>query len=483
MLLSTEDVLALRAATSRPESALAAWKELMSSVDFDAINESTQRIMPSIFLNVRGQNDIPDVARMRGAFKYAWSRTTEMLHSGRGLFLALNESGIDYRILKGAAVQVVSNRLGARTMADIDMLIGANDVERMIEIMNAQGFRRSMHSECSGHSSQSHYDAMDFNSDGCHIDVHVAQYKEPSALLQLMLSVPALHVRAAGAQLPLPPPELLLLHAAFHGAQAAGPTDFVQSVVDVLALGGMVDHEQLVEQARQSGTLEALLALNAATQTVDDVSLHIKVPVSAKIRARLQAQVLRGKALISESNSMSARIAERRPSKPLVSLIRDRFQGKTRLYLTWLRTGRFAVTERFVVRLTGGFLEVPQHPWVSGTTLVAFGNSLPGSIVGSTTAREALDWRFRVRFATPEAMIRVRLISTAFDRLDAYLFCNGRGVARVIAGDISSRSVTIRNVPASAEFSLRAFWDVCPLCYQGFDDLQVRIDLGDVAGA
>jgi len=448
-------------------------------MDFDAINENTQRIMPSIFLNLRNHTDVPDFARMRGAFKYAWSRTTEMLHSGRNLFLALNEAGIDYRILKGAAIQVVSNRLGSRTMADIDVLIAASDVDRLIEVMAEQGFRRNTHSQCSGHSSQAHHDALDFNAGDCHIDVHVAQYKEPSHLLQRMLALPAIRVRAAGAELPLPPPELLLLHAAFHGAQAAGPTDFAQSVVDVMALHRMVDQVDLVEQAKRSRTITSLIALNAATQSVDAVSLTVRIPTHTRIQSWIRDRAHRIGMVMAESNSVIQRIAARRQGAQELRIIRGQFQGKRRLYLTWLRTGRFAVTERMVAKFAGGFLDEPQRTWVSGSTCAAFDRDNDGSICGSMTPGQALDWRFRVQFAKPQAEITVRLSSAALDKLDAYLFCNGRGVARVIAGDSASQTVIIRNVAASAEFSIRAFWDVCAQCYQGFNDLRVQIDLRD----
>ena len=479
--LGWEDLRALSAATAALTPARRAWVDLMARLPFDEINENTQRVMPAIFANLRDAPDLPERDRMRGAFKYTWSRNTEMLHGLRPVLAALTVQGIDYRLIKGAAVQVVCMGLGSRAMGDVDVLVGATDVDRVVDVMESHGFRRGTYSSCSGHADAEHHGALNFNNADCHADVHVAEYKYPVRLLSEMLSAPARDGRAAGVLVRVPPTELLLLHAAVHGSMASGPTDFVQAVVDVAMLSQRVDRRRLLLAARRTGTLLHLLELDEAVRAVGAPSLGLEPPRLERAAARTQATLLRLGDLATESSSVARRLRARQRGASAQARVARDFNGHRREYGAWLRLGQFAFVERSVLRASGGFLPEPGDDWVSGATCRPFSTAgIPG-LTASTVSSSVLDWRFRVRLPGPQAHLRLTLDSPSLDTLDAFVFENGRPITRVVAGDRSSRSIYLRNLPASVEFSLRPLWAVCTQCYRGLDDLQVRIDLGDDA--
>jgi hypothetical protein len=479
--LDWEDLQALGAATAPPSEAKRHWLALMDRIPFDEVNGSTQRIMSAIFSNLREEPELPERDRLRGAFKYTWSRNTELLNGVRSVLASFEAGGIDYRILKGAAVQMTGAGLGSRGMGDIDLLVGPADVDRVVEVMLENGFRRGTFATCSGHNDAGLHGALNFNNQGCHVDVHVAGAKQPTHLLAEMMIAPASIGRAAGLQARMPPPELLALHAAVHGGAALGSTDFVQAVVDVSTMAPRLNQRRLVAAAKATQTLTHLLQLDAAVRLVGARPLGIHVPARERAAAYTELAATRVVDVATETSSVIRRVRNRqRGSRAQVAVARD-FRGNRQAYSLWLRAGQFAKLERLMVSVSGGFLPEPAATCVSGAVLRPFMQTTTPGMTASTVAGSALDWRFRVRFAGAQRHVRLTVDSPRFDALDAFVFFNGQPYTRVVGGDPSTRSIYFQNLPESVEFSLRPLWDACTLCYQGLEDLQVRIDLGDDA--
>lgn len=479
--LAWQDLRALGAATADPVVGARQWRALMAAVAFDEIDEAAQRIMPAIFANLRDQPDLPERDRMRGAFKFHWSRTTELLHGVRPVLADLAAEGVDHRLLKGAAVQVVCGRIGARAMGDVDLLVSAADADRVSELLVRNGFRRSRVAVCAGHSDAEHHAALTFNSGDVHVDVHLAEFKEPVRLLSMMLAAPARRVRAAGTVLALPPAELLLLHAAVHGRLASGPTDFAQAVVDVAMLTAHVDPTRLVAAAARTGTTADLVDLDAAARAAGAAPLGVTVPVGARVAARLDALAGTAAKAAIASSSVTRRMRDRQRGPAATAAVAHGFGGDRRAYAAWLRSGQFAVAERAAVRVRGGFLHEPSGVLALGASVRPFAGATVPGLVASSVAGDTLDWRFRVRLPGPSRWLRMTLDAPSLDRLDVVVFRNGVPLTHVFAGDAASRVVTMRDVPAGNEFSLRALWRVCRRCYAGLDDLAVRFDADDDA--
>jgi hypothetical protein len=479
--LGAEDLRALAAATAPPGQAIAEWRALMSAVAFDDINQNTQRVMPAIFANLRQQTDLPERDRVRGAFKYTWSRNTEMMHGVRPILEAFAEMGLDYRILKGAAVQVMCGGLGSRTMGDVDIVVWKADVDAVIDVMTTNGFRRGLHTACSRHADADHHGALNFNKGGCHVDVHIAENKAPVRLLTEMMTAPARRGRAAGIPVLVPQPELLLLHAAVHGRLASGPTDFVQSIVDVSQLRRIIDKRRLLIAARRTATVTDLIELEDAVRAVGAESLSLHLPAAERALARTEEGALAILDAVTRASSVVSRVRVRQRGARVQAEVARSFTGRRGPYRVWLRSGQFARAERAAVRAWGGFLPSPHGAWVSGSLTHPFADGPIQGLTASNVAAETLDWRFRVRFAAEQAHVRLTLNSPSLDTLDTFVFANGVPITHVRAGDVASRSIYFRDLPASVEFSVRPLWGTCTQCYRGLGDLRVQIDLGDDA--
>jgi hypothetical protein len=472
--LSQEDALALSAATAPVEIARRSWIELMRSLPFDEVNDNTQRAMPAIFCNLRNEQGLPERDRMRGAFKYAWSKNTGMFHDLRPVLNQLNSEEIDFRVIKGAAVQTLTNRIGARTMGDIDLLIRSSDSGRVERIFLDNGFRANSRSTCTGHESTDHFDSQNFNIGSTHVDVHVAEAKEPVSLFTEMLTRRPMRVVAGGCELQVPEVELLVLHAAVHGDVSSGKTDLMQAALDFALLEPQISQDLLLGLAKKTKTLQPLERLSAALKSIHLDIAQIEVPRGKLLLEKLKNHFAQLRNSVVEMNSLLRRIQARRRSKDVMREISAHFRGRRRTYHAWINWGRFAATERMAVRLWGGFLPKPRSVWLGDVTLQPFEIDAI-EVSASNVAARAQDWRFRIELPQQFDILWIRVDSEAFDWLDAFVFCNGIPTTRISANDEKSKLIGIRNVGPSLEMSLRPLWSVCESCYSGFPDLVVSM--------
>lgn len=472
--LGQEEQWALSAATSPPDQAQIAWESLMGEMPFDQVNENTQRIMPAIYRNLRVVPGLSERDRVRGAFKHRWSKNTRMLFDFRPVVRDLDAKGIDYRVIKGAAVQAVCGSMGARVMGDIDLLTTAQWVEGVSSTLINHGYRRSEYTACSGHSDSSHCDSLNFNKEASHIDVHVAEFKQPVSLLRLMMALPPHPVTADGISFAAPAPELLLLHAAVHGRMSSGPTDLMQALLDACLLRPYVDPETLLVFARRTGTLSALLTLDETFAQMGLAGTGVTAPTLDKLVDVVTSHGRGTASLATNSISITRRIIERKPRREALQQIQEGFTGRTRSYAQWVKLGKFASLERAVVRRWGGFLHPPQGACFSDEPVHPFREHSPG-VAASTVAGLALDWRFRIKLHQRLDYAWLELKSDTLDTLDTFAFCNGVPLTRVVAGDPTTRVIGLRSLDTSLEISLRPLWHACESCYARLDDVTVTI--------
>jgi hypothetical protein len=452
--LGLEVFHAVWAATGPTEIARRHWIDLMQEHPFDTVSVETQRLIPSIFFNLREERDLTERDRLRGAFKYTWSKTTRMLRDTHLVLAELNARTINYRVIKGAAIQAVVGQVGTRVMGDVDLVVHASDSQKVEAAFYAAGFRKSYHSQCSRHGDKGHVLALTFNRGETHVDVHLAEVKEPSTLLMEMLRVPPAWLRTAGGEIPVPPTELLFLHAAHHGQLAAGPSDQIQSILDVCLLRTRIDHTALLEAARRTHTSAALLAIDVDQRHLRLPSLHVRPQFTFLARVLIESLLNAGLSAARSSNQALRLIDERRRDKPALSQVKDSFIGRRRAYALWLRLGQFSALERHAIRRWGGFLKAPRgvlelpamfNPFQSTSEAITASNVAPSN-------------------------------SQNLDDLDAAVYCNGLPVTRFAKDDPSSRSFELRDLGKSIEISIRPAWPVCSFCYTGFDDMHVTVE-------
>ena len=133
--LSQENDLALAAAIRlQPDSSLA-WEKLLKLVEFEDLNDSILRIAPAIYSNLSSNTNISSYSKLKGSYRYNWAKNSKMFTGIYPVLKNLNQKNINYRLLKGTAMNLLHNSMGIRVMGDFDLLIYASDLVIVQEIL------------------------------------------------------------------------------------------------------------------------------------------------------------------------------------------------------------------------------------------------------------------------------------------------------------------------------------------------------------
>ena len=138
-----EQELLLRAALLPGPVAVAAWNEVRPKVDLDRIDPVSQRLLPLLYRNLcRLHVDDPWLPRLKGIYRYAWSRNQMLFHHARALLGALAQNEIPTLVLKGAAVVLshYGSDPGLRPMHDFDILVPTARAEQARDVLQGAGW-------------------------------------------------------------------------------------------------------------------------------------------------------------------------------------------------------------------------------------------------------------------------------------------------------------------------------------------------------
>lgn len=473
-----EDALAIASATAPIQDALMAWNKLMDRLPFDLINPNTQRLAPAIFFNLRNQKDFKERERLRGSFKYTWAKTTRLIHSMEPILRKFDAVDLDYRIIKGLAIQVSLNTVGSRTMGDVDILIGLKDIDRAIAVIRSFGFRKNEEVTCDSHTLSSHYGGLDFTLGETHLDLHVAETTYPEFLLGKMIDDYPSIAAFGSFKMKVPSCEKLFLHAIVHGELASGPTDFMQAVSDIAQMQHEVEItevDRLVELAHLEGVVFNFLK---SMNKLGMVGLGIRLPVVGR-RKRRRFRTYKHRLLQNlDSKTLFDRIQARRLGREIAVDIENQNSISRIVYRIWLFTGQIAALETMFRPLFGGMLRKPISPISNGLVLRPFeiGHSV-SPLTALKTAGRSLDWRFRlmVPLSTLKLIIEVR--AEPLSNVDLWAFSNGRVVSRLIGGDPSTHILTFDRPAQDIEISLRPIWLACEQCFARFSEMELAFTL------
>jgi len=123
----------------RVASAFARWR---AEADLDALDTSSFKLLPLLYRRLTAA-DIYDPAlpRLKGVYRHAWARNQLLLRAAAGVILALEADGIPTLTLKGASLATLwYGDLGARPMADVDVLVRPADAPRATARLAALGW-------------------------------------------------------------------------------------------------------------------------------------------------------------------------------------------------------------------------------------------------------------------------------------------------------------------------------------------------------
>jgi len=165
----------LQAATA-PEAATAAnaWNRWNDLTTLDDVQTQSFNLLPLVYRNltnlgVNGQ----DIDRLRGVYRYTWSRNQLLMSTGARAIRTLNRGAIETLVLKGGALNLLQfNDLGVRPMADFDLLVPREAAREAISLLLGNGFRERPDYPGPELRLTVHHSAPMRDEDGRELDLH-----------------------------------------------------------------------------------------------------------------------------------------------------------------------------------------------------------------------------------------------------------------------------------------------------------------------
>lgn len=296
-----EQELLLRAALLPGPVAVAAWNEVRSRVDLDTIDPGSQRLLPLLYWNLsRLGVDDPWLPRLKGNYRYAWSRNQMLFHHAGALLGALAQSEIPTIVLKGAAVVLshYGGNPGLRPMHDFDILVPTARAEQACDVLQRAGWS-PVHAITPSFLRIKHAGLFQ-DRDGRHCDLHWHVFEEccqPGDDDELWGAAAEIDFYGAPTRVLLASDQLL--HVCAHGAKwtREPPIRWIADATRILQTGG-IDWRRLTAQAVKRRYIvrmrEALGFLRARmSAAVPDSVLETLSAQPATRLERFEAAVLR----------------------------------------------------------------------------------------------------------------------------------------------------------------------------------------------
>jgi hypothetical protein len=126
-----------------PQAVARAWSRWRRVVDLDDARHEAAQLLPLVYRNLtRHGIDDPELPRLKGIYRFAWSRNQLLFRTGATAIEVLRAAGIQTIVLKGAALSVLSYRdPGARQMTDFDLLVPRARAMDAIAALREAGLR------------------------------------------------------------------------------------------------------------------------------------------------------------------------------------------------------------------------------------------------------------------------------------------------------------------------------------------------------
>lgn len=228
--------LATLAALAPAPDALTSWNELTTTIPFDELPHLVIRAMPAIYLSLKDQTGANSFALLKGVYRSSWSSNALRFAQSRNLFDAFNESGVDYRVIKGGAICALSGNWAIRRMGDIDVVIAPGHESQCVEVMKEQGFRIKV-------SDGSVIDAAWENAQGAVIDLHTTDGK--SAIFRQLFRDPGSLIEITNTPIRIPSAELTAALSIWHAKKGTAGTDQIQTLLDLGSLDSLLNFDDL----------------------------------------------------------------------------------------------------------------------------------------------------------------------------------------------------------------------------------------------
>ena len=467
--------LAIKCAVLPPAQAARSWNQLMQMVTFEKLSHSSQRILPKIFKNLEPYTDLPFYEKLMGSYKFNWVKNNKILMPFIPIISEINTQCIDYRLLKGAALNLTSNSMGERVMGDIDLLIKTKDLNQIVKILKSRGYIQKYATQCPNVAPDIVEHELCFVSpENVEVDVHLVEKSFPKLLFKEMMDTPPVELIFNGIKAKLPSKELALIHSAKHGQQSVGETDSIQSYVDINQLMNEIDFRKLQNKSNKTELNEIV---NVYLKTLNQLTNHKYPSIKDGRKNPLKLTKLNFNFFNNDRtfSHLQEIIKMRQISKQEIKKISKSFKGRRLLYMIWIKLGKPRHLERFAFQLLGGFLATPSEYFQPGNSKNGFESSVQKWIVMNQVSLEAHDWRFKLKRSKESERTLIELTSERFKNWNWLVFVNGELQGTTIQNKDGAHILSTRKHSKILEISLRSPSHVCELCEHGLSDLRIRI--------
>jgi hypothetical protein len=168
--------LLLKAALLPEQQALQSWQLWKQQTDLDQIDYGSHRLLPLLYSNLKSVvGDEPVFAYFRKLYLETWADNHKLLARISPAIEALHQAGIRTLALKGADLILrYYQDFGARPMSDFDLLVQPADINKALEILQAEGWSLVMsNTEKNLADTLTYLHALDLvHPDGGSLDLH-----------------------------------------------------------------------------------------------------------------------------------------------------------------------------------------------------------------------------------------------------------------------------------------------------------------------
>ena len=140
-MTSTKQDLALSAALLPADHGILMWQTLREQSTVEDLDHTVTRVLPYVYENCKELLVGNDLLKLRGSRRHTWAKNTEFYMQFKPVLQELHKNGIDYRILKGGAINLLIGPPGFRIMGDIDLLVRKKDLSKVRKLFESVGFK------------------------------------------------------------------------------------------------------------------------------------------------------------------------------------------------------------------------------------------------------------------------------------------------------------------------------------------------------
>jgi hypothetical protein len=140
---TADERLLLRAALGADDEALCAWREWRAQHEVAAADPAARALLPQAYFNLARHAVAPDDrAALSATYRETWVRNQIAFNRLLAVLRRFAAAAVPAMVLKGVPLALYYYRdAGARTMADVDVLIRSADLPRAAAVLEAEGWR------------------------------------------------------------------------------------------------------------------------------------------------------------------------------------------------------------------------------------------------------------------------------------------------------------------------------------------------------